>query len=57
MKVTLSNTITCKLLFRVDPIDERNTGKPIIDNMAYAVYFVKWRKRVSEKGNKKREST
>lgn len=30
MKVTLSNTITCKLIFRVegvDPIDERNKGK------------------------------
>lgn len=60
MKVTLSNTIKCKLIFRVggvDPIDERNTGKPIIGIMAYTVYFVKWRKGVSETGNKKREST
>lgn len=60
MKVTLSNTITCKLIFRVegvDPIDERNMEKPIIGIIAYTVYFVKWRKRVSETGSKKREST
>lgn len=58
MKVTLSNTITCKLIFRVqgvDPVDG-NMRRTITGIMAYTVYFVKWR-RISENGNRKRKST
>lgn len=56
MKVTLSKTITCKLLFRVqglDPIDEGSMRKPITGRVAHTVHFVKRRRRISENEDKR----